>query len=110
MTVNRCQSELLAFAAAARGEEWADELALALTACANAGWAWERAARQACQLILADGAQPRELRDAARVPAKAAPGGTPPPSVAADLAAVRARAEAVTARRRAAEPGDGGTA
>lgn len=113
MTIQRAQPELLTFAEAARGEEWAGELALALTAAANAGWAWERAGLYACRLIFTEDASPRDLTEAVRNPVRALPAavnGAPPASVAADLAAFRARAEVVTANRRAAEPDDDGGA
>lgn len=105
---------LLAFAEAIRGEEWAAELSLAIVAVTNAGWEWERIGRHACRLIFTGDAVPRDLAEAARDPLRpaAVATGAPPASVAGDLAAARARAEAASERyrQRVAADQDGGAA
>lgn len=101
MTINRAQPELLALAAAVRGDEWADELAKALAAAANAGWTWELAAWHACQLMFKDDAHPRDLRERVRDPRKPGPALDAPPTAAQKyLAEGLARAEAASARYR----------
>lgn len=68
MTIQRAQPELLALASAVRGEDWADDLALAMAAAHSAGWPWERAADYACRLMFRADAHPRDLTQAVRDP------------------------------------------
>ncbi|MDQ2874403.1 MAG: hypothetical protein M3Y33_06200 [Actinomycetota bacterium] len=71
---------LIGWAASVRGQVWADRLGMAMVAAASAGWEWERAAREACRLILRPGGEPRELTEAARPPVQRASGPSAPPA------------------------------
>jgi hypothetical protein len=100
--INLAGRELIAFAAAARGPEWASDLDGALTAARSAGWEWPRAGWFACRLIFTEDASPRDLLEAARDPLNAPRGAGPPPTgLAEQLDAVRAKARAASESRRA---------
>lgn len=71
--------ELLALAAAVRGQDWADRLAPAMVGARDAGWDWERAGRFASDLIFSRDGDPKDLTDAAK-PANRRETGTPPPA------------------------------
>jgi hypothetical protein len=80
--------QLLAFAAAVRGHEWAKRLDGALTAAAMNGWTWQRAGLEACRLIFTEGTDPRDLLAAAKNPLIRSRPAPPSPEYAAARAAL----------------------
>ena len=61
MTVNSAVPELIQLARTMRGDQWGDELGLALVAAKDAGWTWKRTLITAARLLADDKAQPRDM-------------------------------------------------
>jgi hypothetical protein len=104
--ISTAQTELLALAAAMRGEEWASDLAAALIAARNGGWDWPKAFLYAARLMADEDAHPRDLTAATRDPLSKRQGEpSDSPAVAPTIAWAKARAEeaaeAGRARKRA---------
>ena len=72
-----------------RGDDWADDLAGALTAATHPGWEWPRRFLFAARLMADEGASPRDMRTAVRNPVKRDRDQASPEFVAGKLAEMR---------------------
>ena len=79
MTVKPARAELLAFAAASRGDDWARLLEGAITEATYAGWPPLAIEAYILRFLLRDDSDPRELQAAVRAARDQDPGRYGPP-------------------------------